>query len=125
MAPDFQATTLDGKHLRLADLRGKYVFLDFWATWCPPCRGELPYLKESWQSLKNDPNVVILGLSLDRTDAPVRPFVAEHGYGWTQAVIGENSKVAVDYGIYGNLHSPHMVGSAGWHSGKNECRQTG
>jgi len=101
LAPDFDAVTLDGKKFRLSDLRGEYVFIDFWATWCPPCRAEMHYVKESWEKLKNDRDVVILGLSLDATDTPVRPFVAEHGYGWTHAVMGEKSKVAHDYGITG------------------------
>jgi hypothetical protein len=57
------------------------------------------YLKESWEQLKNDRDVVILGLSLDANDTPVRLFVAEHAYGWTHAVMGEKSKVANDYGI--------------------------
>lgn len=100
-APDFEVTTLDGKQLKLADLRGKYVFLDFWATWCGPCVRELPHLKRSWEALKDDPNVVILGLSLDANDEPVRPFVAKEGYGWTQAVLGDNSKVTRDYGVAG------------------------
>jgi hypothetical protein len=59
----------------------------------------MPFLKESWEALKNDGDVFILGLSLDATDLPVRPFVAEHGYGWTHAVLGEKSKVASDYGV--------------------------
>jgi hypothetical protein len=59
----------------------------------------MPFLKESWESLKDDRGVLILGLSLDENDFPVRPFVAKHGYGWPHAVLGEKSKVASDYGV--------------------------
>jgi peroxiredoxin len=98
-APDFDVTTLDGKRLRLADLRGKYVVLDFWATWCGSCLHEMPALKRSWETLKEDPDVLFIGMSIDDTDEPVRPLVAERGFGWTQVVLGEDSSVERDYGI--------------------------
>src|SRR5205085_2489640 len=60
---------------------------------------ELPSLKESWETMKKDADVVVVGLSSDATEPPVRAFVAEQGYGWTQAVLGEKSKVARDWGI--------------------------
>jgi thiol-disulfide isomerase/thioredoxin len=74
-APDFQTVTLDGKPLRLADYRGKTVLLDFWATWCGPCRGETPHLKRVREAFRGDDRLAIIGLSLDDEAAAPREYV--------------------------------------------------
>ncbi len=64
-APDFTLETLDGGTVRLADLRGKTVVIDFWATWCPPCEFQVPELNAFWEAHKGDGDVEVLGVSVD------------------------------------------------------------
>src|SRR5690554_3519895 len=77
-APDFTLQTMDGEALTLSDLRGKVVVLNFWATWCPPCRYKIPYFIKFQEEFADD--VVFVGVSLDQNgwDA-VRPFAEELG----------------------------------------------
>jgi len=72
---DFTLTDLDGKPWTLNELRGKVVVLNFWATWCPPCRKEMPDLQALYQQFKEQ-GLVILAIS-DETAGKVRPFIAE------------------------------------------------
>lgn len=64
-APNITGNTPDGQELSLNDLRGKYVFIDFWASWCAPCRREIPYLKEALAYSENSNNLVVLSYSID------------------------------------------------------------
>lgn len=64
-APDINGHTPDGKELSLSDFKGKYVFIDFWASWCAPCRREIPFLKEALAYSDNSDNLVVLSYSID------------------------------------------------------------
>jgi len=74
---DFTLKGLDGKTYSLSDFKGKIVLLDFWATWCPPCRRAIPYLCEIYKDFK-DKGLVILGISLDQEIEDLKEFLAEN-----------------------------------------------
>jgi peroxiredoxin len=68
MAPDFTLEDLNGNKISLSDFEGKVLFLNFWATWCPPCRAEIPDFIEVYNKYK-DQDIAILGISVDRISA--------------------------------------------------------
>ena len=78
LAPDFTLDTLDGNQITLSELRGQIVVINFWATWCPPCREEMPALEKSYEQYK-DSGVVLLGVNLTDQDSvsEVESFVQE------------------------------------------------
>ncbi|GMU38461.1 MAG: carboxypeptidase regulatory-like domain-containing protein [Phycisphaerae bacterium] len=108
LAPDFTVTTLDGRSVRLSDLRGKVVVLDFWATWCGPCLRQVPFLTEVQSRFGAQADFVMLGLSLDRSIDELKRGVDEHKLTWRQALLEGESGEAIkkNYGIRG---IPHLV----------------
>jgi peroxiredoxin len=83
LAPEIIATTADGQPFKLSDLKGKYVFIDFWASWCSPCRKESPNLVKAYARFK-DKNFEIVSFSLDRDPAAWKAAAKEDGYTWPQ-----------------------------------------
>jgi len=77
-APDFSAPTLDGSSMRLSDLRGRAVILNFWATWCEPCRAEMPLLDDRSRTLA-ERGLAVLGVNFDEAVEDVRAFRDELG----------------------------------------------
>ncbi len=75
-APDFVLETLDGGKVKLSDLRGKGVFLNFWGTWCKPCEKEMPYMEKAYKIFK-DKNVEILAVNITESNLAVSTFVNE------------------------------------------------
>lgn len=109
-APDFAVTTLDGQRLRLADLRGQVVVLNFWATWCGPCRYEIPDLVALQQELGPD-GLQVVGISLDEEAALVEPFVEE--YGITYPVAVDDGTFQRTYGPFAFLPATYVIDRQG------------
>ncbi len=80
LAPDFTLETLAGESITLSELRGKAVLLNFWATWCPPCRAEMPAFQQAYQDY-SDQDFVILAVNAIQQDnlAAIHEFQAEYG----------------------------------------------
>lgn len=79
--PDFQLVNLDGEPVSYSDLKGKGVVLNFWATWCPPCRREMPLLESTWGVYESE-NVVIVGIDVGESREDVRRFVDAQGFSY-------------------------------------------
>jgi RNA polymerase sigma factor (sigma-70 family) len=88
IAPAIEGTTLDGRPLKLADFHGRYVLLDFWATWCGPCIAELPQLQAVHDTFGNDKRFAILSVSVDEKIDEPRKFQETRKLPWTQAFLG-------------------------------------
>ncbi|MBI1878835.1 MAG: TlpA family protein disulfide reductase, partial [Chloroflexi bacterium] len=99
-APDFALPTLDGEIVRLSDFKGKPVLLNFWATWCGPCRAEFPDFQKA--SVDNADTLVIIGINNTSTDQKdqVPAFVEEFGATFP-IVLDETGETAKAYGILG------------------------
>ncbi len=98
-APSFTLPLFGGGTIRLEDLRGKVVFLNFWASWCPPCRAEARTLEAAWQRYK-DRGIVFLGIDIQDTEQDARAFLKEFGITYLNAR-DASGEVAIEYGVWG------------------------
>jgi thiol-disulfide isomerase/thioredoxin len=83
MAPAFTVTALDGSRFNLDEMGGRIVLIDFWATWCGPCREELPHMKKIAQEFANEP-LVIISVSWDSDEAKWKDFIQKNEMTWVQ-----------------------------------------
>ena len=77
-ATDFTLKDLSGNNVSLSDYRGKVVFLDFWATWCPPCRMSIPEIEKMYEEYKDNENIIILGINMAEDKNEVEKFVEKN-----------------------------------------------
>jgi len=117
-APDFTLIALDGTEVTLRDFEGKVLFLNFWATWCSPCRQEIPGFLEIYDKYK-DEGLEILGVSLDRQGSDVvKPFAEKMKITYPLAMANNEIMQAYQPGQYipatiiidreGNIHNKHV-----------------
>jgi peroxiredoxin len=91
LAREFEAPRLDGRTLKLSELRGKHVLLDFWATWCGMCRADLPRLLAAYERHAPGGKLEIVGVSVDQDVELVRQFLATRGMAWPQTALGPSA----------------------------------
>ncbi len=99
-SPDFKGVDINGKQMSLKDFRGKYVYIDMWATWCGPCQKELPFLKKLAEKYKGR-NITFVGLSIDADKTKWEARVKSGALCGTQLYIGKGSRFQADYRISG------------------------
>ena len=84
--PPVSVTSTSGQTFSLASQRGKIVLVNFWATWCPPCRVEVPRIeKEIWQQFKADPNFAMVAIAREQTDGEIKTFQQKNPYSFPLA----------------------------------------
>lgn len=96
-ADDFSVAMLDGRTFRLSAQRGKVVFVNFWATWCPPCRAEMPAMERLY-ARHREAGFVMLAVSVDADPAVVKPFVTERRFSFWVG-LDPKMEVASAYGV--------------------------
>jgi len=95
-APDFVLLTPNGEELALSDLRGTPVLVNFWATWCPPCRAEIPALEQTYRQFGDD--VLVLGVDVQENPGRVATFIQEHDMTYP-VVVDETADIAETYRV--------------------------
>ena len=113
VVPNFSATDLHGKPISLHDYRGKVVLLDFWAVWCGPCVGEMPNVKEVYETHKYQ-GFDIIGISLDTDEERLRNYLKENDIPWRQIYSGKgwDSPLAKQYHIR-SIPAPWLIARDG------------
>ena len=111
VAPEFELKDADGKTVRLSDYKGKVVLLDFWATWCGPCKIEIPWFIEFERTYK-DKGFAVIGVAMDDEGwTVVKPFISDLAINYR--VLGGNDKIGDLYGGIEALPTTFLIGRDG------------
>lgn len=95
-AKDFTLENLKGEKISYSSLKGKTVFINFWATWCPPCKIEMPDLNKLYEKYKDDKDIVVLTINVGESKDQVEQFIKQNNFEFP-VLLDSNSNVALDY----------------------------
>ncbi len=109
-APDFTLKTWDGQTIRLSALKGKPVVLNFWASWCDPCKAEAKTLEDAWQRYRAN-GVIFLGINYQDQEQSARKFLQENGVTYPGGP-DTSGQMSVDYGV-SNVPATIIINSSG------------
>jgi thiol-disulfide isomerase/thioredoxin len=98
LAPNFSASNFDGERVQLADYRGKVVFLNFWASWCGPCRAEMPAMQDLLNEFGED--VVILAVNNQEAYDPAKDFIDELGVNFSDYALDPSGEIVDAYRVF-------------------------
>ena len=96
-APDFELDSTAGGKVKLSNFKGKAVILNFWATWCPPCKEEMPLFENAYRSESD--KVVVIGVNLQESEENVRDFIKKFGISFP-TLLDPNSEVKELYNVF-------------------------
>jgi peroxiredoxin len=110
-APDFTLPAVDGKQVSLQDYRGKVVFLNFWATWCIPCREEMPALERLHQTYRQSQDFAVISIDYKESAEQVQAFFQKHALTFP-ALLDQSGSVSRDYLVSG-MPTTYLIGRDG------------
>lgn len=129
-APDFVVPDLQGNAVRLSALRGKVVFLNLWASWCPPCREEMPSMERLYQKFRAR-DFVMLAVSADEDRAALDTFLRDHPVSFP-VLVDPQRQVGDAYGVWGypetllidrsGMVAEHVIGPKAWDAPEQAAR---
>jgi len=111
-APDFTLQSIDGKTYTLSELKGNAVLVNLWATWCPPCRAEMPAIEKMYEEYK-DQGFIVLAVNMTTQDDPAKiaPFIQE--YGLTFPILLDEKSITASAYQMRSLPSSYFINRAG------------
>ena len=109
-APEFTLPSTVGDQVRLADHRGKVILLDFWATWCPPCRAAIPYLAKLQEEYRDD-GLVVLSMNMDQNRDDLDQFLAAQTVNYPVLLVDDTTRAA--YGGVASIPQTFLIGRNG------------